>query len=74
MTSLRNRLVSQYSVMIADLKSNHEIQVKQKAIENERKAKTYERKLSDYEKKIKDLKNLIDKIVLQSNLRIKSLV
>ncbi len=39
--ALSNKLISQYEAMLSDLRSNTEIQIKQKLLEYERKAKAF---------------------------------
>jgi hypothetical protein len=45
--ALSNKLISQYETMLADQRSNTEIQIKQKIIEFERKAKAFEKRLAE---------------------------
>ena len=45
--ALSNKLVAQYEAMLADQKSNTEIQLKQKYVESERKTKAYEKRIAE---------------------------
>lgn len=60
--ALSNKLISQYEAMIADQRSNTEIQLKQKFVENERKAKAYEKRIAEAEKRKTELKVVIERM------------
>lgn len=72
--ALTNKLVSQYEGMLSDQKSNTEIQLKQKFVQNQRKAKAYEKRLAEAEKRKAELKVVIEKMKIESQMKIESMM
>ena len=57
--ALSNKLVAQYEAMLADQKSNTEIQLKQKYVESERKTKAYEKRIAESQKRKSEMKVML---------------
>ena len=72
--ALSNKLVSQYQAMLAQQRSNTEIQLKQKYIESERKAKAYEKRIVESEKRKNEMKLMMEKVKVEYQLRIEALL
>ena len=71
---MSNKLVSQYEAMLAEQRSNTEIQLKQKYIESERKAKAYEKRIVESEKRKNEMKLMMEKMKVEYQLRIEALL
>lgn len=60
--------------MLADQRSNTEIQLKQKYVESERKAKAYEKRIAEAEKRKAEMKVVIERMKLESQMKIESMM
>ena len=60
--------------MLAEQRSNTEIQLKQKYIESERKAKAYEKRIVESEKRKNEMKLMMEKVKVEYQLRIEALL
>lgn len=69
-----NKLTTQYESLINDQKASNEIQIKQKLIEFDRKAKGFEAKLKDGEKRRNELKVAAERVKMEMQMRVDSMV